>query len=131
MDRLALADLVLDTLPYNAHTTGSDTLWAGVPLLTCRGSTFPGRVAASLLQAAGLPELITETLVEYEALAVALAKDQARLAGLRLRLAENRASCTLFDTVCFTRHLEAAFSAMLSRARADGTPQSFKISEAL
>jgi predicted O-linked N-acetylglucosamine transferase (SPINDLY family) len=131
MDRLALADLVLDTLPYNAHTTGSDTLWAGVPLLTCRGSTFPGRVAASLLQAAGLPELITETLVEYEALAVALAKDQARLAGLRLRLAENRASCTLFDTVRFTRHLEAAFSAMLSRARADGTPQSFKISEAL
>jgi protein O-GlcNAc transferase len=130
MERLALADLVLDTLPYNAHTTASDALWAGVPLLTCKGSAFPGRVAASLLQAAGLPELITGSLAEYEALAVALAKDPARLSGLRLRLAENRASCALFDTARFTRRLEAAFTTMLARAH-DGGPKSFAVSDAL
>ena len=78
--RLSLADLFLDGLPYNAHTTASDALWAGVPLVTRRGSAFPGRVAASLLQAAGLPELITESQADYEALAVKLATDPAALA---------------------------------------------------
>ena len=127
LSRLALADLFLDTLPYNAHTTGSDALWAGVPLLTCRGSAFPGRVAASLLQAAGLPELITQTAAEYEALALALASDRDRLAGLRAKLAQTRDSCALFDTARFTRHLETAYRMMVARQRAGGVPEGFSV----
>src|SRR6185295_3012908 len=87
--RLGLADLFLDGLPYNAHTTGSDALWAGVPLLTRRGTTFPGRVAASLLQAAGLPELVTETAQDYETLAVKLANDPLAMKALKSRLTRN------------------------------------------
>ena len=110
--RIARADLFLDSLPYNAHTTASDSLWAGVPLLTCRGTAFPGRVAASLLHAAGLPELVTESLEDYQALALALAQDRPRLKSLRDKLAGNRSGCTLFDTARFARGLEAAYLQM-------------------
>ena len=110
--RIARADLFLDSLPYNAHTTASDSLWAGVPLLTCRGTAFPGRVAASLLHAVDLPELVTESIEEYQALAVALAGDGPRLKALRDRLARNRSGCALFDTARFARGLEAAYLQM-------------------
>ncbi len=115
------ADLFLDTLPYNAHTTASDSLWAGLPVLTCRGETFAGRVAASLLNAVGLPELITASLAEYEALALALARDPARLEALRRRLRTNRDAAPLFDSAAFTRDLETAYSRMW-QAWCDGRP---------
>ena len=107
--RLKLADLALDELPYNAHTTASDALWTGLPLLTCRGTAFPGRVAASLLTAIGLPELITENLSDFEARAIALAQNKDELAALRARLEENRATAPLFDTARYTRNIEAAY----------------------
>ena len=110
--RLSLADLFLDTLPYNAHTTASDALWAGVPVLTCLGPTFAGRVAGSVLQAVGLPELITNSLEEYETLAQKLASDPALLGSLRERLAQNRLNHPLFDTARLTRHIEAAYATM-------------------
>jgi len=112
--RQQLAGLFLDTLPYNAHATACDALWAGLPVLTRRGNAFAARVAASLLTAAGLPELITETAEEYEALALALARDPARLKALRDRLAANRATAPLFDTPRLARELEAAYREMLS-----------------
>lgn len=111
--RHACADLFLDTAPYNAHSTACDALWAGLPVLTCRGTAFAGRVAASLLTAVGLPELITETSEDYEALALALARDPARLAALGVRLAAGRATAPLFDTVRFARELEALFVSLL------------------
>jgi predicted O-linked N-acetylglucosamine transferase (SPINDLY family) len=114
--RHQLADLFLDTLPYNAHATACDALWAGLPLLTQRGTAFAGRVGASLLTAAGLPELIAETAQDYEALALALARDPARLKALRDRLAANRATAPLFDTQRLTRDLEAAYLEMLAAA---------------
>jgi predicted O-linked N-acetylglucosamine transferase (SPINDLY family) len=110
--RLRLADLFLDTLPYNAHTTASDALWAGVPVLTCLGSAFAGRVAGSLLHAVGLPELITNSLEEYETLAQKLAGDPALLGSLRERLSQNLTSHPLFDTQRLTRHIEAAYTTM-------------------
>jgi len=124
--RLSLADLVLDNLPYNAHTTASDALWMGVPLVTCRGTTFPGRVAASLLTAAGLEELITENLQDYERLAVTLAADRSRLAALRQTL-KSRQSCVLFDTDRFRRHLEEAFRTMLARSQHGAPPRHFSV----
>jgi predicted O-linked N-acetylglucosamine transferase (SPINDLY family) len=108
--RHALADLFLDILPYNAHATACDALWAGLPVLTCRGGSFAGRVAASLLHAVGLPELVTKTPEDYEALAVALARDPARLKALKDKLAANRAASPLFDTPRFARNLEAIYS---------------------
>ena len=105
----------MDTLPYNAHTTASDALWAGLPVLTLLGETFAGRVAASLLSAINLPDLITSTAAQYEALAIALAADPARLAELRHRLAHNRLTTPLFDTRRFTHHLEAAFTSIHTR----------------
>ena len=110
--RLALADLFLDSLPYNAHTTASDALWAGVPLLTLRGKAFAGRVAASLLTATGLKELITETPEAYEALAVKLATDPTALKTVRDKLKKNRDSCDLFNTEKSTRAIEAAYAKM-------------------
>lgn len=107
--RHRLADLFLDTLPYNAHTTASDALWAGLPVLTCRGGTFPGRVAASLLSAIGMEELVTASLAEYEDLALALAHDPARLEGLKRKLAAGRSTAPLFDSPRFARNLEAAY----------------------
>jgi predicted O-linked N-acetylglucosamine transferase (SPINDLY family) len=114
--RFAVADLFLDTLPYNAHTLSSDALWGGCPVLTCAGETFASRVAGSLLHSAELPELVTTNLVEYEALALRLARDRGQLSGLRKRLRQNRQSLPLFDTPRFTRDIEAAFEAMLKSA---------------
>jgi predicted O-linked N-acetylglucosamine transferase (SPINDLY family) len=111
MARLPLADLFLDGLPYNAHTTGSDALWAGVPLVTRTGTTFASRVATSLLTAAGLPELVTQSAAEFEALAVKLAKDPRALGALRNKLTQVKSSA-LFDTAGFTRHLESAYRTM-------------------
>ena len=122
--RLGLADLFLDGLPYNAHTTGSDALWAGVPLLTRRGTAFPGRVAASLLSAAGLPELVCETAQEYEDLAVKLATDPQALTLLKSRLTRN---CPLFDTDLFRRNIEAAYIAMWERWLAGEKPEAFAV----
>ena len=113
--RLGLADLFLDTLPYNAHATAADALLAGLPVLTCKGSTFAGRVAASLLHAAGLPELVTESPDAYETLALKLAGEPAMLAKLKAKLAANRDTHPLFDTARFTRHLEAAYLQMWER----------------
>jgi predicted O-linked N-acetylglucosamine transferase (SPINDLY family) len=125
--RLRLADLFLDGLPYNAHTTASDALWAGVPLITLRGSAFPGRVAASLLHAIGLPELVTENTRDFEALAVKLAREPASLTALRDTLARNRLTAPLFDTARFTGYLERAFETMLARSRAGEKPAHFAI----
>ena len=125
--RHRLADLFVDTLPFNAHTTASDALWAGLPVLTCRGASFPGRVAASLLSAAGLPELVTSDLREYEALALRLATDASLLRGLRQRLEQDRATCPLFDTDRFRRHIEDAYSTMWELRRRGESPRSFSI----
>ena len=125
--RLRLADLFLDTLYYNAHTTAVDALWAGVPVLTCPGPTFASRVAGSLLHAVGLPELIAGSLAEYEALAVALAADRGRLAALRATLARNRDTRPLFDTDRFTRAFEAACVTMWERAERGEPPQGFSV----
>ncbi|MBF0462660.1 MAG: tetratricopeptide repeat protein [Magnetococcales bacterium] len=110
--RLSLADLALDTFPFTSATTGSDALWSGVPFITRIGNTFVSRVAASLLQAAGLPELITETWDTYFALALALATQRERLQAVRQRLAANRLTCPLFDTERFTRDLERLYTRM-------------------
>ena len=129
--RHRLADLFLDTLPYNAHTTASDALWVGLPLVTCVGDTFAGRVAGSLLRAVGLPELATHSREEYEALALRLALDPPLLAGLRARLARNRLTCPLFDTARFARNLEAAYHRM-QQCRIDGlTPAAFAVAETM
>ncbi|HKH81346.1 MAG TPA: tetratricopeptide repeat protein [Methylovirgula sp.] len=120
--RHRLADLFLDTLPYNAHTTASDALWAGLPVLTRIGETFAGRVAASLLSAIGLPELITTSPEAYEALAIELAANPEKLSSIKNKLAQNRLTAPLFDTERFTRHLEAAYTAMYERYQGDLPP---------
>ncbi len=125
--RLALADLFLDTLPYNAHSTANDALWMGVPVLTALGESFAGRVAASQLYALGLPELVTDSLKAYEALALKLAHEPDALAAIRQRLAANRTTSPLFDTARYTRHLEAAYTEMVARARDGHAPQSFTV----
>jgi predicted O-linked N-acetylglucosamine transferase (SPINDLY family) len=125
--RLGLADLFLDTLPYNAHSTAADALWAGLPLLTCLGQSFQSRVAASLLQTMGLPELVTTSLAEYERSAVELARDPRQLASIRERLARNRATSPLFDTRAFTRDLESVYAAMWKRQQAGRPPETFSI----
>ncbi len=114
--RLAAADIFLDTSPYNAHTTASDALWAGVPVVTLRGETFASRVAASLLHTVGLPELITDRLEDYEALALHLARTPTLLREIRDRLARNRTGTPLFDIDLFTRDFEAALLSLLDRA---------------
>jgi len=116
------ADLFLDTLPINAHTTASDALWAGLPVLTCPGEAFAARVAASLLTAAGLPELIAPDWAEYERLALQLATEPGRLAELKARLQANRLTCDLFNTEKTTRALEAAYRAMHARRQAGLPP---------
>jgi predicted O-linked N-acetylglucosamine transferase (SPINDLY family) len=125
--RASLADLFLDTLPHNAHTTASDALWCGVPVLTCLGTTFAGRVAASLLENVGLPELITTSMAQYEALALDLARNPERLRRLRSTLARNRDSCALFDTPRYARHLETSFRTMRDRAEAGLRPAGFAV----
>jgi predicted O-linked N-acetylglucosamine transferase (SPINDLY family) len=117
--------LFLDTLPVNAHATASDALWSGLPLLTCMGNTFAGRVGASLLQAIGLPELVASSLAEYEAMALALARDAEALARVRTKLVANRNTEPLFDTARITRNLEAAYTTMWERTRRGEPPESF------
>jgi predicted O-linked N-acetylglucosamine transferase (SPINDLY family) len=120
--RLRAADLFLDSLPFNAGTTASDALWAGLPVLTRRGEAFASRMAASLLTAIDLPELITDTKEDYESLAVELAANPERLNGIRQKLARNRLTAPLFDTPRFTRHLEEAYRQMYERYQADLPP---------
>jgi len=127
LKRQRLADLFLDTLPCNAHTTASDALWAGLPLITVTGGTFAGRVAASLLHALGLPELATDSLDAYEALALELAQDRPALATIRTKLARNRETHPLFDTWRFTRHLEAAYVNMWERYQRGEAPIGFAV----
>ncbi|MBX7199401.1 MAG: tetratricopeptide repeat protein [Rhodospirillaceae bacterium] len=125
--RLPLGDLFLDSHPCNAHTTASDALWMGLPLLTYAGNCFSGRVAASLLRAVGLPELVADSPQAYEELAVALAKDPVLLKGLRQELAENRKSAPLFDTGRFTRHIESGYATMFDRWQSGRRPESFSV----
>jgi len=127
MARLKLADLSLDSLPYNAHTTAADVLWTGVPILTLKGTTWPGRVAASLLHAIGLPELVTDSEAAFEAKAVALARDPASLAALKQKLARNRLTKPLFDTARWTRHVEAAYEEMQARSQRGEAPAAFSV----
>jgi predicted O-linked N-acetylglucosamine transferase (SPINDLY family) len=129
--RLRLADLFLDTRPYNAHATACDALWAGVPMVTQIGSSFAGRVGASLLTAIGLPELIAHSEDEYEALALRLARDPTALALLKEKLANNRMTHPLFDTARFTRDLESAYLAMWERHRRGESPRGFRSSETI
>jgi predicted O-linked N-acetylglucosamine transferase (SPINDLY family) len=126
--RVRLADLFLDTLPYNAHTTASDALWAGLSVLTCIGETFAGRVAASLLNAIQVPELITTTLEDYEQMAIDLAMHPEKLAAVRSKLAENRLTTPLFNTMLFTKHIEAAYTVMYERHQAGLPPDHIVIS---
>jgi predicted O-linked N-acetylglucosamine transferase (SPINDLY family) len=125
--RFRTMDLFLDTLPYNAGTTASDALWAGLPVLTCAGRAFAGRVAASLLNAIGLPELVTSTLEEYEETAVKLAENPELLFEIKQKLARNRLKTALFDTRTFTRHLEAAYTRIQERYLAGLAPQSIVV----
>jgi protein O-GlcNAc transferase len=124
------ADLFLDTLPCNAHTTASDALWAGLPVLTCCGDTFAGRVAASLLAAVGLRELIAPSLEEYERTALALARDPLRLIALRQKLADNRDASSLFDPVKLTGNIEAAYARMWQTWLSGKKPEPFAIENA-
>ncbi|MDX1486086.1 MAG: tetratricopeptide repeat protein [Alphaproteobacteria bacterium] len=126
--RLRLADLFLDTLPFNAHTTTSDALWAGLPVLTCLGNTFAGRVAGGLLNAVGLPELITYSLDDYTETALNLARDSDRLTELRSRLARNRLTHPLFDTDRYRRSLETAYETMWSRYQRGERPACLSVS---
>jgi predicted O-linked N-acetylglucosamine transferase (SPINDLY family) len=125
--RHRLADLFLDTLPCNAHTTASDALWAGLPVLTCLGGAFAGRVAGSLLNAAGLPELIAANLDDYEALALKLACEPAQLAAIRTRLSAQRDTCALFNPPRFARHIESAYTTMWEIWQRGEAPKGFGV----
>jgi len=125
--RFQLADLFLDTLPFNAGTTASDALWAGVPVLTCAGEAFASRMAGSLLNAVGLLELITYSMEEYEALALKLATTPAMLSDMKARLARNRTTHPLFDTDRFRRHIESAYVTMWERVQRGELPESFAV----
>lgn len=125
--RTQLADLFLDNNYWNGHSTASDALRCGVPVITCQGQSFASRVAASLLRAIGMPELIARSLEEYEALALKLARDPALLATTKEKLARNRLTMPLFDTERFTRHLEAAYWTMHERAQRGELPASFSV----
>jgi len=127
LGRLKLADLFLDTLPFNAGATASDVLWAGLPLLTCAGDSFAARMGGSLLRAVNLPELITFDVAHYEAKAAELARNPHSLAELRRRLAQNRMRTPLFDTDLFRRHLEAAYTEMWLRTESSLEPVAFSV----
>ena len=122
-----MADLFLDTLPCNAHTTASEALWAGLPVLTRIGDTFAGRVAASVLAAVGLPELIVATQEAYEATAIDLAANPDRLRALKEKLARNRLTAPLFDTRLYATRLESAFEAMHARRLANLPPDDIHV----
>ncbi|HZI82776.1 MAG TPA: tetratricopeptide repeat protein [Casimicrobiaceae bacterium] len=125
LERYSLADLVLDTFPYTSHTTGSDALWAGCPMVTVMGETFASRVAASLLVNVGLGQLIAGSLAEYESLALGLAQDRPRLEALRRYLREQRDSLPLFDSPRFTQELESAYRHMWQRFAHASGPEAF------
>jgi protein O-GlcNAc transferase len=127
LGRHALADLYLDTLPYNAHSTACDALWAGLPVLTWAGNSFASRVAASALMAVGLPELIAHDLADYERLALELAQQPHQLRELREKLARQRLQAPLFDTQRFCRHLEEAYRGMHQRAVSGKAPAGFDV----
>ncbi|HET7085959.1 MAG TPA: tetratricopeptide repeat protein [Rhizomicrobium sp.] len=127
--RLKQADLFLDTLPYNAHTTASDALWAGLPLLTCRGTSFPGRVAASLLDAVAMPELVTQAPAEFEARAIALARGPQLLGALKRKLAGNRLATPLFDTARFAKDIERAYARMWQAWKKGEPPKGFSLAD--
>lgn len=120
LGRMSIADLFLDTFPYNAHTTASDALRAGVPVVTVPGRSFASRVAASLLTAAGLPELIARSAADYEALAVSLGAEPHKLSAIKARLASARARAAAYDLQLYARHIEAAYSEMLARSGGRG-----------
>jgi protein O-GlcNAc transferase len=120
--RYRAADLFLDTLPYNAGATASDALWAGLPVLTCMGEAFASRVAGSLLYAIGLPELVTETQSDYEALAIELGNNPSKVRALKDKLEKNRLTTPLFDTQRFTKNIEAAYTKMYDRYHSDLPP---------
>ena len=125
--RHALADLFLDTLPYNAHATAADALWAGLPVVTCMGRTFAGRVAASQLRAAGLPDLIADSLDGYEALALQLARDPELLISYRKQLLKRTAP--LFDTDRFRKNIEAAYIQMHESGKSGEAARSFRVAD--
>ena len=125
--RYRTADLFLDTLPYNAGTTASDALWAGLPVLTCMGESFASRVAASLLNAIELPELITTTQEQYEATAIELATNSGKLKVIKDKLERNRLTTALFDTPRFTNHIEAAYTKMYERYQSNMSPDNIYI----
>ncbi len=129
LTRHQAADLFLDTLPCNAHTTCSDALWAGLPLITCSGDAFASRVAASLLRAIELPEMITNTQDEYESLAIELATCPERLQAIKQKLEKNRLSTSLFDSQLFTLHIEEAYVQMIKRYHADLPPDHIYVGE--
>jgi predicted O-linked N-acetylglucosamine transferase (SPINDLY family) len=125
--RYRAADLFLDTLPYNAGTTASDALWAGLPVLTLTGEAFASRIAASLLTAMGVPELITSTQQQYEQLAIELASNPRLLAPIRTKIQHNRLTSPLFDTPRFARNLEAAYTAIHDRYQAGLPPDHIRL----
>jgi predicted O-linked N-acetylglucosamine transferase (SPINDLY family) len=127
LSRYRIADLFLDTLPFNGGTTASDALWAGLPVLTCPGESFAARMAGSLLNTLGLRELIAGSMEDYEALAVRLARDPERLAGLKRSLASARDESALFDTDRFRQNIERAYTAMWRRHRDGAPPVSFDV----
>jgi predicted O-linked N-acetylglucosamine transferase (SPINDLY family) len=122
-----LADLFLDTFPFNAGTTASDALWAGLPVLTYSGKAFASRMAGSLLRAINLPGLVTHSLEEYQALAISLARNREALQDIKQALTLNRLTAPLFDTSLFSRHIEAAYEAMYQRYRAGLPPDHIEI----
>jgi predicted O-linked N-acetylglucosamine transferase (SPINDLY family) len=128
--RQRLADLFLDTQPYNAHTTASDALWMGLPLVTCPGNTFPARVAASLLHAIGMPELVTSSPIEYERLALKLARQPDTLAAIRAKIIANRDTQPMFDTASFAKDLERIYATMWERQQSGLPPESFGVDPA-
>lgn len=127
--RHAAADLFLDSLPCTAHTTASDALWAGLPLLTCLGSTFAGRVAASVLDAVGLPELIAPSVSDYAKTALRLAQNPDEIGALRAKLSANRTTSPLFDTPNYVRALEQSYTHMSQRYRSGRPPESFALAD--
>jgi protein O-GlcNAc transferase len=126
--RYRLADLFLDTFPYGAHTTASDALWAGLPILTRAGESFASRVASSLLSATGIPELITHSVEKYESLAIELANKPEQITAIKKRLVDNRSVCPLFDTPLFARHIESAFRIAYDRFHAGLPPEHIRVS---
>lgn len=129
--RHRLADLFLDTLPYNAHTTAADALWMGLPVVTCLGESFAGRVAASLLRAIGLPDLVTSNLGDYEDLILRIAREPAMLRELRERLERNKVSYPLFDSDLYRRNIESAYVRMWEAWQRGEAPASFAVESAV